>query len=237
MPIVETGMFLPSLVIWPEGRVRLFAARMPLTWATETPVAASFVGSMVTTTCDSRPPVRSTVATPSMPWSPGTTFVRATCAAASRPSWPMPATEAMMTGDALMLSAATFGLTLAGRPADWRFCSIVERTSLTSVPNSNWATTIAIELADEDERAASRGIPEITRSIGFATCSATSAAPAPGSGAITVMTGKSMSGRSSCLRLPQAETPAMKSPNARRSVTLRLATDSSVRRFTRAFLR
>ena len=49
---------------------------------------------------------------------------------------------------------------------------------------------------------------------------------------MTVMTGKSMSGSSSCLRLPQAEMPAMKSPNARRSVTLRLATDSSVRRLT-----
>ncbi len=136
-----------------------------------------------------------------------------------------------------MLSADTCGVTLFGRPASWRFCSIVDRASLMSVPNSNCATTMAIELADEEERAVSRGTLATDRSIGLVTWFATSAAPTPGYGAITVMTGKSMSGSSSCLRLPQAETPAMKSPTARRSVTLRLATDSSVRRLTRVLLR
>ncbi len=105
------------------------------------------------------------------------------------------------------------------------------------MPNSNWATTIATELADDEERPSRRGTPATACSIGLLTCSATSAAPTPGYGAMTVMTGKSMSGSSSCLRLPQAETPAMKSPTASRSVTLRFATESSVRRFTRAFLR
>ena len=41
-----------------------------------------------------------------------------------------------------------------------------------------------------------------------------------------------MSGRSSCLRLPHAEMPAMNRAPARRSVTLRLLTASSERRFT-----
>ena len=31
-PIVETGIFVPSVVIWPDGKVRLFAARTPVTW-------------------------------------------------------------------------------------------------------------------------------------------------------------------------------------------------------------
>ena len=79
-----------------------------------------------------------------------------------------------------MLSAATCGVTFGGRPAIWRFCSIVERTSLTSVPNSNWATTIAMELADDDDSASRRGTPEMACSIGFVTCSVTSAAPTPG---------------------------------------------------------
>jgi hypothetical protein len=237
VPIVETGMFAPSDVIWPDGRVRLFAVRTPVTWATEMPLSVSFAGSSVTTTSSSRPPVRSTVATPSIPCRAGTTCVRATCAAASRPSWVVPATDAMMTGEALMLRAATCGETVCGRPAVCRFCSIVARASLTSVPNSNWATTIAMELAELDESAVSRGTLEMVRSIGFVTWLATSAAPTPGYGAITVMTGKSMSGSSSCLRLPQAEMPATKSPNASRRVTLRLATDSSVRRLTQVLLR
>ena len=118
MPIVETGMFVPSVEIWPEGSVRLLAVRIPVTCPTEMPVSVSFAGSRVTTACVSRPPVRSTVATPSMPRRAGTTSSRATCAAASRPSSLVPATEAMITGDALMLSARTCGVTLwrqAGR--------------------------------------------------------------------------------------------------------------------------
>ena len=46
------------------------------------------------------------------------------------------------------------------------------------------------------------------------------------------MTGNSMSGSSSCLRLPQAEMPAMNRAPASSSVTLRLLTANSVRRFT-----
>ena len=54
----------------------------------------------------------------------------------------------------------------------------------------------------------------------------------PGYGATTVMTGNSMSGRSSCLRLPHAEMPAMNRAPASSRVTLRLATANWVRRFT-----
>ncbi len=180
VPIVETGTFVVGDLIWPEGRVRLFAARTPLTWATEMPVAVSFAGSSVITTSGWSPPVRSTVATPSMPWRAGTISVRATSVAASRPSWLVPATDAMITGEELMLSAETCGETLLGRPASWRFCSIVDRASLMSVPNSNWATTMAIELADEEESAESRGTLATDRSIGLVTWLATSAAPTPG---------------------------------------------------------
>ena len=49
---------------------------------------------------------------------------------------------------------------------------------------------------------------------------------------MTVMTGNSMSGRSSCLRLPQAEMPAMNRATASSSVTLRLLTASWLRRLT-----
>ena len=62
--------------------------------------------------------------------------------------------------------------------------SIAASASLTSVPNSNWATTSAIEFADVDWTVSSRGTPEMARSIGSATCSATSCDPAPGYGAI-----------------------------------------------------
>ena len=47
------------------------------------------------------------------------------------------------------------------------FSSIVASASLTSVPNSNWATTSAIELAEVDRSSSSRGTPEMARSIGF----------------------------------------------------------------------
>ena len=92
--------------------------------------------------------------------------------------------------------------------------------------------TSAIEFAEVDWTVSSRGIPAMTCSIGLATCSATSDDPAPGNGAMTVMTGNSMSGRSSCLRLPQAEMPAMNRANASSRVTLRLLTASWLRRLT-----
>ena len=62
----------------------------------------------------------------------------------------------------------------------------------------------------------------MARSIGLATCSVTSAAPAPGYGATTVTIGNDTSGRSSCFKLPHARTPAIKRAAASRSVTLRL---------------
>ena len=124
-PIVETGMFVVGDLIWPDGRVRLLAARTPLTWATEIPVAVSLAGSRVTTTSCCRPPVTSTVATPSMPWRAGTISVFADLRRGPRPSWLVPATEAMITGEELMFSAETCGVTLPGSPASWRFCSIV----------------------------------------------------------------------------------------------------------------
>ena len=104
----------------------------------------------------------------------------ATRAASVSPSSVVAAIDAMITGDELMLSAVTCGLTVAGSPAFWRFCSIAARISLTSEPNENWAI-------DERERVGGRGLEGLEaghardrRSIGFVTWSATSAAPAPG---------------------------------------------------------
>src|SRR3954447_1197335 len=70
-PIVETGMFDESEVIWPDGKVMLFAASTPVTWAGVTLFAASLAGSSVIVIRCSSPPVRSTVATPSRPWMAG----------------------------------------------------------------------------------------------------------------------------------------------------------------------
>ena len=232
-PIVETGMLEPSLETDPDGKVRLLAASTPVTWAMVTPLAVSFCGSSVIRTRCSSPPETSTVATPSMPSRAGTMSSLATWAASSSPSSVVAAIEAMITGAELMLSAVTDGSTVLGSPAFWRFCSIVARISLTSEPNWNWATTSDSEFADVDWSAWRRGTPEIARSMGFVTWSATSAAPAPGSGAMTVMTGNSMSGRSSCLSPPQANSPAMNSAPASSSVTLRLATANSEMRLMR----
>ena len=55
--------------------------------------------------------------------------------------------------------------------------SIAASASLTSVPNANWAMTRAIELAEVDWTVSSRGTPEMARSIGSATWSATSCEP------------------------------------------------------------
>ena len=86
--------------------------------------------------------------------------------------------------------------------------------------------TSEIELDEVDWSASSRGTPEMAFSTGFVTCSATSDEPTPGYAVTTVMIGSSMSGRSSCLRLPQAEIPAMNRAAASSSVTLRLLTAS-----------
>ena len=172
------------------------------------------------------------------PGGAGTISVRATSAAASRPSWLVPATEAMITGEALMLSAVTCGVTFGGQAGGLEVL-LDRRAHLLDVGPE-------LELGDDDGDRVGRRRGERARAAGRRRWPARSASsPArrrrprrrPGTGAMTVMTGKSMSGSSSCLRLPQAEMPAMKSPTASRSVTLRLATESSVRRLTRVLLR
>ena len=232
-PIVDTGVFVPSPWTWPDGMVTLLAVRTPTTCASETFALASFAGSSVTAICCSSPPLTSTLATPSMASSAGSISVWTIRAASLRPSGVVAATDAMITGDELMFRAATVGSTDGGRFAASTFCWISACVSFTFVPTANCAMTRASELADVDWTVTRRGTPEIACSMGLVTWSATSAAPAPGSGAITVMTGSSMSGRSSCLRLPQAAIPAMNSAAARRSVTLRLATAISERRLMR----
>ena len=106
--------------------------------------------------------------------------------------------------------------------------SIAVVASSTSVPYSNWAVTKPIELAEVELTWSMPETESTARSIGATTWSATSSAPAAGKGAMTVATGNETSGRSSCLRLPQAMTPKMKSPTARRMVTLRRSTAARV---------
>ncbi len=177
---MEIGIRCPSDDSWPDGIVRLLAWRSWTTCWLEMLAAASLAGSSVTSTCCSSPPVRSTSATPSTDWTSGTISVRAILAASASPSALVAAIDATTTGDELMLNADTWGVTLAGRPARARFSWIDATVSLTSVPKLNWATTSAIELADVDWRLSSRATPEIDRSIGLVTCSATSSAPTPG---------------------------------------------------------
>ena len=133
-PIVETGMRRPLPTIWPEGKVRLFAASTPVTCAAVTPLASIFLGSSVMTTCCSWPPDTSTDATPSRPSSAGAISLVTIEPASASEVLPLAATAATITGLALMFSALTCGVTLVGSFACWRFASIVALASLTSVP-------------------------------------------------------------------------------------------------------
>ena len=153
----------------------------------------------------------------------------ATC---SSPSGLVAAMDETTTGDALMLSAWTVGVAESGRDALASASWIAAVVSGTLLPNANWVTTSEIELDDVDWMSSRRGIAPMARSIGRVTCSSTSEDPAPGYGVTTVTTGNSMSGRSSCLRLPQAEMPATNRAAANRSVTLRLLTARRLRRLT-----
>ncbi len=179
-PMVETGIFVPSSESCPDGKVRLFAVRTPVIWVTDTPLAATLSGSSVMSRRCSRPPVTSARETPSIAAISGTISVRAISATASRPSSEVAPMDAMMTGEALMLSAEAFGVTESGSPAEAIPSSTAASASLTFVPYSNWAMTRAMELAEVDWIVCRRGTPETARSIGTATCSATSSEPAPG---------------------------------------------------------
>ena len=205
----------------------MFAWRTPTICCDETPAAASLSGSSVTRTLllEAAGQVGAW-RRPRWPRIVGHDLGPGDAAAtSSRPSSLVAAIDAMIDRRGVDVERRRpCGSTFAGQAGLAR-CSPRSSAlvSLTSVPNENWATTSAIEFAEVDWSVSSRGTPEMARSIGLATCSATSEAPAPGYGATTVMTGNSMSGRSSCLRLPQAEMPAMNSAPASSSVTLRLA--------------
>ena len=70
------------------------------------------------------------------------------------------AIDAMMTGEALMLSAETFGVDASPAGPPWRSPRwIAAVVSLTFVPYENWATTSAIEFAEVDWTVSSRGTP------------------------------------------------------------------------------
>jgi len=69
--MVETGIFDPSAVTWPDGNVRLLAASTPVTCATLMPFRLSDSGSRVISTRWISPPVTSTLPTPSSASSAG----------------------------------------------------------------------------------------------------------------------------------------------------------------------
>ena len=133
-PEVETGIWLVPVGSWPAGSVRLLAVSTPSTASIETPAAAIRVGSSVTITRDVSPPARSTEATPSSAWRSGTTSAAATFAAAVWPSGPLPKIEAMITGEALMSSELTCGVTFAGSFSAETFWAMAAFVSFTFVP-------------------------------------------------------------------------------------------------------
>jgi len=164
-----------------------------------------------------------TLATPAIPSSSGTMRL-----AAISPSSVSEALadeiEAMTTGEALMFSCDTSGLTPSGRDRALIASSMLRTDASTSVPYSNCATTKPMELADVE---LTWSIPEIdctARSIGSTTLVATSSAAAPGYGAMTVATGKETSGSSSCFRFVQATSPPPNSAAASSRVTVRRET-------------
>ena len=210
----------------------MFAPRTATTCCEDTPADVSLAGSSVTASRVSSPPVRSAFATPSIAAISGTISLRAMVATCSSPSGLVAAIDEMTTGEALMFSAWTVGVAESGRAALASASWIAAVVSGTLVPNVNCVITSEIEFDDVDWISSRRGMAPIARSIGLVTCSRTSEEPAPGYGVTTVTTGNSMSGSSSCLRLPQAEIPATNRAAANRSVTLRLLMARRLRRLT-----
>ena len=91
----------------------------------------------------------------------------------------------------------TWGTLPWGRSSWPTACSTSVSVSFTSVPKSNSAKTSESELPDVDCTVCKRGMLAMAFSTGSVTCEATSSAPAPGNGVMTVTKGNSMSGSSS----------------------------------------
>ncbi len=141
---------------------------------------------------------------------------------------------AVTTGRSSMPKEFTMGSADSG---SWMLStarSTSDVASLTSVPKSNSANTSDIELDDVDWVPSSRGTLTRLRSMGSVTCAATSSAPAPGMGVMTMTKGSSISGMSSCFRFAHEKAPAMKMPMASRMTTLFCLSENSVRRIMRS---
>ncbi len=219
----------------PDGMVIWLAKRMPCTCCSEMPASFMAAGSSTMSRMGVGPPVRSTVETPSMPCSEGSTSVRAIWAASvgSAPSTgPMVATT---MGWLLKSNELTCGSLPCGR-SSWRTaCSTSVSVSLRSVPKSNSAKTSDSELPDVDCTVCRRGTLEMACSTGTVTCSATSSAPAPGTGVMMVTKGNSISGSSSWRSWFQEKMPARSTPTARRMMTLFSRMANCVRRIMRSW--
>ena len=228
--MVVTGIDSASDGSSPDGIVTLAAPSAAWICCGFTPRSATAMGSSVIVTRSDRPPLSSTDPTPVIPSSCG--MISASAMRPRSVSEALPdEMAATTTGDALMLSAWTSGSTPWGSDSPAIASSIALVASSMSVPYSNWAVTKPMEFADVERTWSMPATDRTARSIGSTTCVATSSAPAAGNGAMTVATGKATSGSSSCFRLPQARTPATKSPPARRKVTLRRPMAARVSQF------
>ena len=106
-------------------------------------------------------------------------------------------TVAMMMGWLPKSKELTCGSLPWGSSAWATAASTLSMVSFRSVPKSNWANTRESELDDVDCIVSRRGTLAMARSTGSVTWLATSSAPAPGSGVMTVTKGSWMSGMSS----------------------------------------
>ena len=130
--------------------------------------------------------------------------VRAISAASSRVVSPWAETDATTTGAALKLNEPTVGSHRLGSVALRRFSSIVAVASSRSC-RSRTGRGRTRTSSRRWTAAGQPGNAEMARSIGFATCSVTSAAPAPGYGAMTVTIGNETSGQQLLLEAAPGE--------------------------------
>jgi hypothetical protein len=189
----------------PAGMVTPLACNAVPIAVGETPAVASRAGLGMITTCWSRAPVTSTVRTPSMDSSSGTT-VSVSWSASARSS-PLPAAASTTAGRSSVLPASTCGSTPSGNWIRFSAVCILLTASSRSVPNSYSTPRVALPSWDVEVTLVSPAMPWMLFSIGSATCSSMTSGPAPGYGAMMKAAGNSSEGRSCCFSDGTAYTP------------------------------
>ncbi len=220
-PVTRTGVESPSISTEPTGALALAPCMAEATAAAGRPFSSRAAGSSSTSMRSPEPPTTSTRPMPSTSSRRGTTssWVYAVRAARS-PSGA--ARETFMIGNSEADWRRTLGSTAwSGRltfsMAAWSSAS----ASSVSASRLNSAMTMLNPWAEFAWMPSRFSTPVMTLSRGCVTCSSTVSGPAPGTGVEMVMTGNSMSGRSSWLRRVVAKTPlAMSSRVARKTTDL-----------------